>query len=178
VIEIHEIDNGSDAEFLRACQRGDVAAFASLYRRHAPVIMRFAWSKLRDRSQAEDLVQETFTTAWSKIRASRIVDESLLPWLLAICGNHIRNQLRRNAKHSTIALLDDATPARTGASDLTAIDSAMESLSPIDRLVCELCLIDGFSYKEAAAMVGTTASAVRNRLHRSRAQLRDLLADD
>lgn len=183
MIEIYEGDDRADNELVRACKSGDVAAFAVLYRRYAPTVMRYSWSRLNDRAQAEDVVQETFTTAWAKLRTANLIDESLLPWVLAIAGNHTRNQLRRNIKHRAVGLSDAESSAADPStlvptSDLIAIESALSSLSPTDRLVCELCLIDGFSYAEAAQMVGTTASAVRNRLHRSRARLRDLLADD
>ena len=106
-MKIDEDSGESDLDFLLACQAGDLGAFSALYTRHGPVIMRYAWSRLGDRSLAEDVLQETFATAWAKIRKSTIVDKSLLPWLLAICANHLRNQSRRNLKHQTV-LLDES----------------------------------------------------------------------
>lgn len=167
----------SDLDFLASCQRGDVHAFARLYERYAPVVMRYAWSRLGDRSQAEEVLQDTFLTAWSKIGTSRIVDQSLLPWILAICTNHLRNQTRRNEKTRAVALTELATHANETVGTL-AIDEALAQLSALDRQICELCLIDGLSYQEAADRIQSTPASIRNRLHRARAALRAALAND
>jgi RNA polymerase sigma factor (sigma-70 family) len=176
-MKIGQVPSDSERTLAIACQAGDVAAFSELYALHASIVMRYAWSRLGDRAQAEDVMQDTFTTAWLRVRTATVVDSSLLPWLLAICANHLRNQLRRNAKHHAAALQPALEGSKSG-DDLTAIREALASLSDLDRRVCELCLIDGFSYDEAARQVGSTTAAVRNRLHRARIQLRNSLADD
>ncbi|WP_239452079.1 RNA polymerase sigma factor [Frondihabitans sp. PAMC 28766] len=139
--------------------------------------MRYAWSRLGDRSQAEEILQETFLTAWSKIGSSRIVDQSLLPWILAICGNHVRNQARRNAKSLTVPLTDQDAPSRATVG-FSAIEDALEQLSPLDRQICELCLGEGLTYQEAADQIQATPASIRNRLHRARAILRAALTND
>jgi RNA polymerase sigma factor (sigma-70 family) len=177
VIFISTANFESDLNFLMSCQRGDVQAFARLYERYAPVVMRYAWSRLRDRSQAEEVLQDTFLTAWSKIGTSRIIDQSLLPWILTICTNHLRNQTRRNQKIHAVALteVDSYASESVGTS---AIDDALAQLSSLDRRICELCLIDGLSYQEAADRIQSTPASIRNRLHRARAVLRAALTND
>lgn len=177
MIEIDHSPSESESELAVACQAGDVAAFSELYALHAPIVMRYAWSRLGDRSQAEDVLQETFTTAWLKVRTATVVENSLLPWVLAICANHLRNQSRRNLKHLTV-VIPEGTASTQVDDDLAAIREALASLSVLDRRVCELCLIDGFTYDEAAREVGSTTAAVRNRLHRARFHLRNSLADE
>lgn len=88
-----------DVDLLIAFRRGDQVAFTDFYRRYAVTALRYAWSVLGDRILAEEAVQETFMTAWEKRRACRIVDESLLPWLLTICLNKCRNIQRASRKH-------------------------------------------------------------------------------
>jgi RNA polymerase sigma factor (sigma-70 family) len=165
-----------DVDLLVAYRGGDRAAFNAVYARHAPAIMRYAWSKLDDRGSAEEALQETFLTAWNKRRSGVIVDESLLPWLLVICRNHVRNMLRRDRKHHRIGLeanaaLDGNRDA-AGRSELAWIAEEMQRLSPIDRAICQLCLVDGLSYAEAARMLETTEAAVGKRLQRAKARLR------
>lgn len=175
VMNIDESDAVADIDFLMACRDGDLDAFATLYARHAPTILRYAWSRLGDRSAAEEVLQETFTTAWAKRKRASIVDLSLLPWLLSICYNHIRNQLRRNARTRTVPLDSLQTAPTETASDLSWIAAALDELSVTDRRIVELCLVSGFSYREVAEQLGSTPAAVGKRLQRARIQLRAAL---
>ena len=120
---------------------------------------------------AEEALQDTFLTAWEKRTTSSIVDDSLLPWLLTVCRNHSRNQLRRTRKNRTV------DPQRTQAIQAPPSDSLawirveLANLSALDRQLCQLCLIDGYTYAEAAQILDTTETAVGKRLQRLRARL-------
>ncbi|WIB65722.1 sigma-70 family RNA polymerase sigma factor [Curtobacterium sp. MCBD17_040] len=172
-----------DIELLLEAQHGDVAAFTTLYRRHARAVLRYAWAGLGDRSQAEDVLQETFTVMWRKRRQAAIVDESLLPWLLVVCRNHVRNQLRRR-RRQTAHELDDQSATHhqnalhSDAEELVAMRVELGRLSDLDRRLCELCLGEGYTYREAAALLDTTETAVGKRLQRARARLRSALSGD
>jgi RNA polymerase sigma factor (sigma-70 family) len=177
VIEIHDPET-DDIDFVLACREGDLDAFGELYRRHAPTILRYAWSVTGSRASAEDVLQDTFATAWSKRRRATIVDVSLLPWLLAICKNHLRNEVRRLQRRKTTSLEQaPELPAR----DIAQFDwvrEAMDALTPEDRRVTELCLVHGLTYQQAADLVGSTPTAVGKRLQRARARLRAQLTND
>ena len=101
VIEIDDPNNVSDIDFLLACRDGDLDAFGELYSRHAPIVLRYAWSLTGSRATAEDILQETFATAWAKRKRTTIVEVSLLPWLLSICRNRPRNEVRRTQRRRT-----------------------------------------------------------------------------
>jgi RNA polymerase sigma factor (sigma-70 family) len=169
-------DEPLDDELWLAYREGDAAAFTALYRRHAPAVMRYAWSMLRDRSVAEDVLQETFGTVWHRRRSSRTVDESLLPWILVVCRNHSRNALRRAVKHRTVGL--EAVPEQASGDQsavpggpLGWIADELSRLSLADQQLCRLCLVEGYSYAEAARILDTTSAAVGKRLQRARARL-------
>ena len=166
----------ADLDFLLACRDGDVEAFAALYARHAPTVLRYAWSRIGDRSLAEEILQDTFTTAWAKKKNASIVDLSLLPWLLAICHNHIRNQVRRSWRTHTVPLDNRPSEPATSDPDLAWIEPALGELSPTDRRIVELCLIEGFSYRDVADQIDSTPAAVGKRLQRARTRLRAALA--
>jgi RNA polymerase sigma-70 factor (ECF subfamily) len=171
-VEVRRIENTelADIDLWMLCRAGDAAAFTALYRRHASAVLRYAWSILRDQVAAEEAVQDTFLTAWEKRRSSRIVDESLLPWLLVVCRNHSRNILRRARKHRTLPLADDGV-MQPETETLTWIQVELEGLSPADRQLCQLCLIHGYTYREAARELEITEAAVGKRLQRLRARL-------
>ncbi|HEY1531365.1 MAG TPA: RNA polymerase sigma factor [Galbitalea sp.] len=164
-----------DLDVVRGVQIGDVAAFETVYLRHATVVMRYAYGRLRDRSLAEDVLQQTFLTVWAKRSRAVIVDRSLLPWILAITGNHIRNAARQSRRRETLTLAEvDAGPADDPFS-LIAITAALATLSDVDRRVCELCLAEGHTYGSAARELGLTEGAVRKRLQRARTRLQTQL---
>ncbi len=164
-------DDMFDVDLLGLFTRGDEHGFDVLYRRYAASVLRYAWALADTPQQAEELVQETFVTLWQKRAASAIYDDSLLPWLLAVCKNHWRNLRRAEARHRNVpleAIAEQASPQ----DELAWVRDDLDILSPNDRRLCELCLIEGYSYQEAAAELDITTSAAGKRLERARGRLR------
>jgi RNA polymerase sigma factor (sigma-70 family) len=153
----------------------DLDTFELVYQRYAPVVMRYAWARLGDRSGAEEILQETFLTMWAKRRQATVVDNSLLPWVLSIAGNHLRNAVRKEARRRTLPLAEIPDRATEDSSALLAIDAALASLSDTDRRICELILVDGHSYRSAASALRLSEGAIRKRLQRARVTLRAAL---
>jgi RNA polymerase sigma-70 factor (ECF subfamily) len=153
------------------------AAFAILYRRHAPAVLRYAWHVAQTQAEALDLVQETFATLWDKRTSARVVDESILPWLLSVCRNHGLHAQRSRRRHETVPIdgSEFADADDPGVRDWMA--EALSQLTPTDRSLCELCLLQGFTYKEAAHLLSLTETAVGKRLERARTKLRKLVLE-
>jgi RNA polymerase sigma factor (sigma-70 family) len=164
-------DEPLDLELWLAYCTGDATAFTALYRRHAPAVFRYAWSIVHDRVAAEEVLQETFLTAWDKRRGSHIVDESFLPWLLVVCRNHARNAVRTAVKHRSIPLEHVTVAVAKPSDELEWIAVEIDKLSTADKLLCSLCLVEGYSYAVAARILDTTQAAVGKRLQRVRARL-------
>jgi len=163
-----------DATLLVAVADGDMDAFTLLYERHAPAILRYSRNLSGTTAGAEELLQETFLTFWSKRRSIRIVDESVLPWLLVVCRNHANNARRREAKHRTLPLLDtDHMGVDVEKSpQLEDLGRELAQLRPTDRQLVELCLVAGLSYAEAARLLDLSTNAVGKRLQKARTRLR------
>lgn len=178
-----EADEDFDVVLLHDFDGGDPAAFDRIYRRHAPAVLRYAWSLARTRAEADDLLQETFLTLWAKRRSIRLVDESVLPWLLVTCRNNALNLRRRQARRRELPL--EALDALEALGESAAHDDAellwmrgvLDTLTPADRRLCELCLVHGVSYREAARLLELSESAVGKRLQRAKARLRKVVAE-
>jgi RNA polymerase sigma-70 factor (ECF subfamily) len=173
----------SDGELLARSATGDTGAFAELYDRHSAAVFRYAWGALRQNSDAQELLQDTFVTAWSRRFQIQLSRESLLPWLLVTCRNHANNLRRRNAYRASVPLAEgDAPPDAAETEDardrLRWVMEAIDALPPEDRRVCELCLIEGLSYREAARPLGSSASAIGKRLERARMKLRKAVSEN
>jgi RNA polymerase sigma factor (sigma-70 family) len=173
-------DHEYDVELLLGLRNSESAAFATLYRRHAPMVLRYASARLTDRSAADDVTQDTFVVVWSKRMSASILDDSLIPWILTIARNLISNELRRQARHrrSSAPLADEHAARPTGLDELAWIRLELAKLSPVDRELCRLCLVEGLTFREAAQLVDSTEAAVSKRVQRARIRLRVSLGID
>jgi len=171
-----------DEQLMLAYRDGDAAAFDALYTRHKGTLFRFVLSLLGTRREAEEIAQDVFVTLWSKIATVRIVDRSLLPWLLTtsryLCLNRRRALARTNARihvDGLVALPPDSMSVEDRVRNRAlreAIDDALAALSDEDYTVYLLCIEEGLSYQQASLTMGVSHGAVRNRLARLRAGLR------
>lgn len=171
-----------DRADLDAAARGDRTAFHAIYERHVTVVYRHASSLLGSPQEAEEATQDVFVTMWDKIGSIRIVDRSVLPWLLTtsrfVCLNRRRALARQRARihaDGLAALPPDpqSIEDRARIRQLReAIDDALRELSPDDYALYLLCIEEGLSYDEAARTMGVSHGAVRNRLSRLRRGLR------
>lgn len=126
-------------------------------------------------------MQDTFLTLWQKAATIDLATSALLPWLLVVCQNHARNQARRLAKGAGDELPEDLA-ARPDADEarerLRWVRDEIAALAPVDRRICELCLLEGHSYAEAAQILGLSIGAVTQRVSRSRARLKKAVMHD
>jgi RNA polymerase sigma-70 factor (ECF subfamily) len=168
----------SDDDLLGRCIGGDRHAFGALFDRYSRVVYATAILVVRNAADAEEVVSDAFVTLWRKRESIRILDGSVLPWLLTTARFEALN--RRRATRQSLSLDDDIDTHRSVAADVTVaeralskqLDAVIDQLAPLDRQIVLLCLVDELSYADAAQRLGLTHATVRNRLHRARKQLR------
>ena len=182
--------NTTDADLLERLAVGDQRALSVVFDRHARAVTRYAWAIAASRMDVEEIVQDTFVTMWRKSSEITIAEASLLPWLLVTCRNLGRNAARKAARHQADELDETSTnrnradavrdhhDAESARDDLRWVLDEIERLEPTDRRVCELCLIDGMPYAEAATQLGLSVGAVKQRVSRSRARLKKAVTLD
>jgi RNA polymerase sigma factor (sigma-70 family) len=174
-----DIRTRSDQDLLRRAVGGDARALTTVIDRHAAAVTRYAWAVTSRRMDVEEIVQDTFLTLWRRA-ADLASTDSLLPWLLVTCRNHALNLNRKDARHRAAELDDElaAPEDPVEARDrLRFVMGEIEALSETDRRVCELCLIEGRPYAEAAEVVGISVGAVKQRVLRTRTRLRKAVTD-
>ncbi|MER7930236.1 sigma-70 family RNA polymerase sigma factor [Streptomyces sp. NPDC096057] len=172
-----------DAALVRAAQRGDVSALASLLERHRPGMRAVALSVLGPGPDVDDVMQETALVA-----LRRIVDvrdpEAVGPWLRMVVRNSCRNLLRASRRveprESVPLPPDGGTPEQVLESHALRdwIWEAVEALSPTVRLPLVLRYFSTgiTSYEQIAEACAIPVRTVRSRLHQARAALAQSLA--
>jgi RNA polymerase sigma factor (sigma-70 family) len=161
------------------CLAGDGDAFGLMFDLHQDRVFIHAIRLLRHRQDAEDAIAVAFLELWRKRAAVRVVNGSVLPWLLVTVSHTSRN-LRRS-RHRYAKLLDVIPHGQTQPSaEETALDSltdpklsdALARLSPTDLRLMTLVLLEGYSATDIAPLLGLSPGAARTRLHRLRESLR------
>ncbi len=159
---------------------GDRRAAELLAKRWYPRLMRTALRLLRDRDQAQDAVQETWTGICRGL--GRLSDPAKFPaWAYGIlhrkCADRIRNEQKARAR--TTAIEEAPEPSQPERSELRhAIDQALGLLSPDHREAALLFFGEGFSLKEIAAATGVPVGTAKSRIFHARQYLKASLKGD
>ena len=170
----------TDESLARAAQSGDRAAFVEIVARHQALVCGTAYGILNDFAASEDAAQEAFLNAWRKIGDLR-EPARLRPWLARIARNAALGKLRgkRDAEALDSATADDAPlPDEITANDEEAalVREHLAALPENYRTPLVLFYREGQSVRAVAQALDLSEDAVKQRLARGRAQLRDRMS--
>ena len=167
----------SEADLVGAAQGGSADAFAQLVARHQRSVRGFLRRLSGDHADADDLAQETFLTAWARIRSFR-TDETLRAWLCGIAWRkwmtQRRSDTRRRTREASAMELEPTTSVSTADSRLDAA-AVLAQLVPEQRAAVALCLAAEFSHAEAALALGLPLGTVKSHVARGRTRLIELM---
>lgn len=172
------------ATLVDAAKKGDQRAFEELFRRYRPRIYALALHLTGNPGDAEDITQDAFLKAYSKLDAFEGRSE-FFTWLYRIALHRALNVKRDQGKRR-VAALDDprvaaAVAVDAGGDPRRALElqeayahllAAFDRLSPTLRTTVVLTTLQGLSYKECAVVLGTNEGTVAWRVHEARRQLK------
>jgi RNA polymerase sigma-70 factor (ECF subfamily) len=186
----------SDAEVIAGAGRGDADAFSALVRRYEDTVYRFSLKLCRDPATAEEVLQDTFINVFRKLR-SFDGKSKFSTWLYAIVTNNCLMKRRRRKLEELeepLELLDtpptdaegrfahriarwEETPVDTLLKNelRTVLDAAILKLPDLYRAVFVLRDVEGKSTEETSEILKVSQEAVKSRLRRARAFLREEL---
>ena len=171
----------TDEELMGDYVRGDPAAFRTLFRRYAPLLLSVMRRHVRSEEDCADLVQQTFLQV-HRARADFDTSRRLRPWLFTIALNLKREHFRRTGRRKEDPLeLDGRQDPSVPALDLEGSERAMqvrralEGLPEAQREVIELHWFAGLPFPDIADALGASHTAVKVRAHRGYKRLRAVL---
>jgi RNA polymerase sigma-70 factor (ECF subfamily) len=173
----------TDGGLIERWKAGDSRAATELVRRHADALARFAVSS-GERSEIEELVQDTFVRAFSSIDSFR-GESSLRTWLFTI-ERRLMLDRRRSERRQRMTVPVEPADAVTEYDALdtllaeeaeSRVRKAVDALSPTQREVFSLRVEQGMSYKEIAEIAGTTEGAARVHYHNAMRAVKEFLSE-
>lgn len=186
VTEIPAASSG-DAELLALIRRGERTGFAALMRQNNRRLYRLARSIVRNESEAEDVVQETYVRALSHLDGFR-GEASLATWLAHIAANEALGRLRRRRPTVELSQAENVVPlhgvggavnpesAAARREVRRLIERAVDELPANFRTVFMLRAVEQMSVEETAALLGIPPETVKTRFHRANRLLRRSLS--
>jgi RNA polymerase sigma-70 factor (ECF subfamily) len=164
------------AELHRLAQ-GDARALADFYDAHSGLAYGLALRVLRDRSDAEDVVQEAFVQVWRQADRYDPTRGTPQAWLCAIVRTRALDRLRRRvARREQEEAPESATsadaPDREGA---LAVRKALQNLNADQRRALELAYYEGLTQTEIAARLNEPLGTIKTRIRTAMIRLRQEL---
>jgi RNA polymerase sigma factor (sigma-70 family) len=164
--------------------RNDQKAFAELYKRTSSKLFGVCLRMLRDRGEAEEVLQETYTTVWRRAATFDAAKASAITWLVTLSRNKAIDRLRQRREE----LLDDplkldevvdeqptpATDAET-SQEHRRLQHCLDTLEPQQRSSVREAFFTGATYNELATRCKVPLGTMKSWIRRSLMQLRTCL---
>jgi RNA polymerase sigma factor (sigma-70 family) len=166
---------------------GDADAFAELFRQHADRVHGFCVRRSGSVDLAEEVTSAVFLAAWRRRHEVELDgDDSVLPWLLGVATNLLRNAGRKQQRYERFIAASPPPPADPDFSvevddrldserRLRLLSAALAGLADDDRDLLLLVVAEELTPTQVALALGIPAGTVRSRLSRARARLRTAL---
>ena len=179
-----------DADLVQRARGRDEAAIRVIMQSNNRRLYRLARGVLRNDSEAEDVVQETYVRAFTHLDSFR-GDSSLATWLARIAMNEALGRLRRQRPgvewtslppgvlEAQIIQFPLSSPPEDPEKSMAqreiqhVVEHAIDDLPEAFRIVFITRVIEGMNVEETAEILGLKPETVKTRLHRARAMLRD-----
>jgi len=163
-----------DEELVRRALAGDRWGREMLYRRHAGSLLAMTVRLLANRGEAEEIVQDTFVTAFEQLGTLR-EPGAVRGWLGQIAVNLVRRRFRRarlmrflgldrGADDATLESLADPGVSTDQRAELALVDRLLRGMKPALRLAWMLRRVDGLELAEVASLCDCSLATIKRRI--------------
>lgn len=178
-----------ETEIIEKAQSGDRQALSDLIKKYEQTVYNFSFKICRNKEKAENTMQETFLSMVKSLNQFS-GNSKLSTWLYTVVSNHCLMLARSQKKYEYTPIEEDSdlidekdvadwsvSPGRVAENNelKEILDKAISKLEPEYRIVFLLRDVEGLSTEETGEIVKLSVPAVKSRLHRARAFLRNEL---
>lgn len=162
----------------------DRAAFEQLYAATSAKLFGICLRVMKDRADAEDVLQEAYIKIWHNAGKFKVSSYSPMTWLIAVARNNAIDKLRAKKPEPTeLSKASDLadpgfTPEQAAlhGGDVRRLEACLEKLAPGHAEAIRAAYIEGYSYQELADRLRQPLNTVKTWLRRSLISLRDCLS--
>lgn len=164
--------------------RGDRKAFAELYARTSSGLFGICLRMLRERAEAEEVLQEAYTSVWRRAAGFDPARASAITWLVTLTRNKAIDRLRQHRDErlddpAVLAEIEDEHPSPAAAAEASQeyqrLERCLNTLEPRQRQSVREAFFTGATYKELAARMEVPPGTMKSWIRRSLNQLRTCL---
>lgn len=162
-------------------KQGSSKAQYKLYQLYAGAMFNTSYRMMRNREEAEDMLQESFSEAFLKLDRFRF-ESTFGAWLKRIVVNKCINEIKR--KKANLEYTDEIAQYSTKDDDndlpelnVDMIKEAMEHLPDGSRMIFQLYLLEGYDHREIAEILGVSESNSKSQYMRAKRRIKDILKD-
>jgi len=165
-----------DLSVLQRIGARDTAALAELYDRHSRLVFGLALRIVRDRQEAEEILQETFLRVWTRAEIYDARIGAPLPWIVRVARNCALDRLRARRVRAGVnapAIVEAAAPdsglqtpeaAAMDAERRQTLTGALADIPAEQRQLIEAAFFEGYSHSELAQRFGLPLGTVKTRI--------------
>lgn len=147
--------------------------FKKVIERYSDMLFRVSFQYVRNRHDAEDVLQDVFLSLLKEVEKSSFNDdEHLKAWLIRVTIRKSINLAKYNARHRTAPIVERMALWE----DASDMEELLNKLDPADREIIYLFYYEGYSAKEISSFVRKSEKSVYKRLSRARNQLKQFLS--
>jgi RNA polymerase sigma-70 factor (ECF subfamily) len=168
-------------EIIDRSKKGNRQAQYQLYKMYSRAMFNICYRMMNDRSDAEDMLQESFTEAFRRLDSFRH-ESTFGAWLKMIVINRCINEIKR--KKAQLEFFDDMSPFE-GEEDLSEdqetglspdlIKKAMEELPKGSRMIFSLYLLEGYDHQEISEILDISESNSKTQYMRAKQRIKEIL---
>ncbi len=172
-----KLDTG---KLVEDCLKGERIAFSKLYAMYSRQMYSVALRMLKDKEEAEDILQESFSDAFANLQSFRS-DATFGSWLKRIVVNKSLNRLKKKQLNlveiTSDKVMEEPEEAAYPKLSVSQVQEAMNQLSDGFRVVLTLYLFEGYTHKEISDSLGISQGTSKSQYMRAKERLRQLLVE-
>lgn len=169
----------NEKELVIKAKKGDINAFCLLYDMYKKKLYNYAYYKLGNSEEAEDVLQDCMLTAFEQLGKLKN-PKAFSSWLYTIlyrgCMSAIKEQIKQRNNSNIEDYKNTLSYDNTADIEREELKQALNRLSEDDRNIVLLSVVVGLNSKEIAKITGFTAGNVRQRLSRSLSKMKRYLS--
>jgi RNA polymerase sigma-70 factor, ECF subfamily len=171
----------TETELIQGLRSHSHEAFAALYDNYAPTLLGIIFTIVKNKEEAENLLQDSFVKIWKNILQYNPEKGRLFTWLITICRNTSISHLRTQGKKTPVEIQLAESSVYTEGKDAIGdggLKKLVFQLEPIYREVIHLIYFFGYTQQEVSEILKLPLGTVKTRTRMALQLLRKQCAHD